>query len=509
MRYEFKETKKLTGGSKQGAGSGPAGGGGSGGAKPRKRAMQQSGRTAQGAKTVQGRQAKPASAGGVRPKQAARSKQAGHSKQAGAGAQHGTSGRPRYSASTQRAAQSHPTRRTAGRPARRRPPRRGAKRRVSIPLPLIGAGIVLLVALGIYLHWDFTRPITVYVNGTEVEITERTVQAAFEAAGSPAHAGDLYDIEGELLEEEGGGEIVVAVNNKVSSFDKKVSEGDELVFMNGDDTEEPSVTLEDQEIEPEIIEEGTGAIYTVVQEPQAGAGTVQYGTVSGKTIVLEVEQEAVDGIYLRWTPDTGDDKVIALTFDDGPHSTYTEQILDILAEYGVKATFFTIGEQITGTGAELVLREYEEGHQVCTHTWDHASGSGNGVNLSYMTEEEQREEVTQGIQAIADAIGTEASTVMRAPGGNFPIEVWRNVEDLISAQITWTIDTEDWSQPGTSSIIASIESARSGDIVLMHDGGGNRSQTVEALKTALPYLISQGYTFVTIDELMEYPAKES
>ena len=375
-----------------------------------------------------------------------------------------------------------------------------------VPLALAVAAVVAVAAA---IVWQFVKPITVNVNGTDVQITDRTVQAAFEAAGEPAEAGDLYDIEGELLEEGGGEEIVVTVNDEIAEFDDTVHEDDVLLFFDGDDVEEASYILEDQELEPEVIEEGTGPIYTVAQEGVAGVCTVQVGEVSGKQIVIEVEQEATPWIYERWTPDVGDDKVIALTFDDGPSTEYTEQILDILAEYDVKATFFTIGEQIEGEGAELVLREYEEGHQVCTHTWDHASGDGNGVNLSYMTEEDQREEVSKGIQAIADATGVEASTVIRAPGGNFPIEVWENVQDLISAQVIWTVDTEDWSEPGTEAIVASIEGASSGDIILLHDGGGDRSETVAALEEALPYLIDEGYTFVTIDELMEYPAVET
>ena len=375
-------------------------------------------------------------------------------------------------------------------------------------LPFIIVSCIAVVTVASIIVWQFVKPITVNVNGTDVQIKDRTVQAAFEAAGEPAEAGDLYDIEGELLEEGGGEEVIVTVNDAVAELDDKVHEGDTLLFFNGGDTEEPSFTLTDQELEPEVIEEGTGPIYTVTQEGEAGICTLQVGEVSGKTVVIEVEQEATPWIYERWTPDVGDDKVIALTFDDGPSTEYTEQILDILAEYDVKATFFTIGEQIEGEGAELVLREYEEGHQVCTHTWDHASGDGNGVNLSYMTEEDQREEISKGIQAIADATGVEASTVIRAPGGNFPIEVWENVQDLISAQIIWTVDTEDWSEPGTEAIVASIEGASSGDIVLLHDGGGDRSETVAALEEALPYLIDEGYTFVTIDELMEYPAVE-
>ena len=376
---------------------------------------------------------------------------------------------------------------------------------------VVGALAAVALVVGGYLVWDALRPITVWADGIEVEVSTRTVEAVYEAAGEPASYGDLYDVEGVLIEEGAGDEPVVTVNGEAAGFQTELHEGDEVTFADGADAEEPSEVVSEEEIAYDVVEEGAGPIYSITQEGETGTLTTKTGTISGKTVTVTTK-EPVDQVYERWYADVGDDKVIALTFDDGPTAAYTSEILDILAEYGVVATFFTIGEQVaTDWGAELVQREVEEGHQVCTHTWDHASGSGNGVNLSYMTADEQRAEVEDGYQAIADALGCDVSsvsTVIRAPGGNYPLEVWQNLEDLVSAQVTWTIDTRDWSRPGTSSIVASIESAGSGDIVLMHDGGGDRSQTVEALREAIPYLLEQGYTFVTIDELMAYGRAE-
>lgn len=383
------------------------------------------------------------------------------------------------------------------------PSARAHSRSRALALVAVAAAVVIFAAVA---AWQLAAPITVTVNDVDVRISQRTVQAAFEAADEPASAGDLYDIEGALLKEGGGEDIVVTVNGEAADFDDALKAGDVLVFTDGGDAEEPS-TLGYQTIEPPIEEDGAGPIFSIVQEGEAGLAAVQYGEVSGKSIVLEVIKPAVARVYERWTPDVGDDKVIALTFDDGPSDEYTAEVLDVLAEYGVTATFFTIGRRVaTETGAELVQRAAAEGHQICTHTWDHAAGNGRGVNLSYMTAEEQREEVSLGIEAVAEATGGEASTVIRAPGGNFPLEVWQNVEDLISAQVTWTVDTKDWTEPGVDAIVEELESVQPGDIVLLHDGGGDRSQTVEALEIALPYLIEEGYRFVTIDELMEYPA---
>ena len=98
--------------------------------------------------------------------------------------------------------------------------------------------------------------------------------------------------------------------------------------------------------------------------------------------------------------------------------------------------------------------------------------------------------------------------MFRTPGGNYDEDVMKNIAPLISAEIGWDIDTEDWQRPGADAIASQIESAWPGAIILMHDGGGDREQTVAALKQALPKLKEQGYSFVTMDELLKYEMEE-
>ena len=164
-----------------------------------------------------------------------------------------------------------------------------------------------------------------------------------------------------------------------------------------------------------------------------------------------------------------------------------------------------MGNRIDGEVVDLVKRAAAEGHQICSHSFDHAAGDGQSVNLGYMTPEDQVAEVQKGYEAIEAATGAEASHVFRTPGGNYGEGVMRNVGPLISAEIGWNIDSQDWRKPGAAAIANQVKNAWPGAIVLMHDGGGDRSQTVEALKDALPYLKSQGYRFVTMDELLGYP----
>ena len=124
--------------------------------------------------------------------------------------------------------------------------------------------------------------------------------------------------------------------------------------------------------------------------------------------------------------------------------------------------------------------------------------------MTRQSPEKQIEEVQQGQQTITDATGKEASKVFRSPGGNYHDDIIWNLQPYVTAEIGWNIDTEDWQRPGAEAIAEAIMSAKSGDIILMHDGGGPRTQTIDALRIALPYLKEKGFKFVTIDELLAY-----
>lgn len=386
---------------------------------------------------------------------------------------------------------------------------RYAKRRERAPfnlkVPIILGVLAIAAGVGIF-SWVQSLPVTVTVNGTQMEVGgEKTAEYVFDQGAVHVTPGNLVDVEGALLEEGKGTPFTLTVNGKADAdATARLHNGDVLEFTDGTDVEEESTVQDSQVIPFNTVEAGNGPLHVITQEGANGEQATKTGSISGKT-VTQVTTPAQDRIYRRYYPDTGGEKVIALTFDDGPVGAQTSELLDVLKENGAKATFFTLGTQISGDNTAVIKRMSDEGHQVCTHTFDHAGGSGQGVNLSYMTAQEQRDEITKGLSAIESATGKAASTVFRAPGGNFPLEVWQNTEDLISAEIGWDIDTQDWMQPGTDAIVQAIESAQPGSVILMHDGGGDRSQTIAACREAIPYLKSKGYKFVTLDELLRYP----
>lgn len=190
-----------------------------------------------------------------------------------------------------------------------------------------------------------------------------------------------------------------------------------------------------------------------------------------------------------WTRGPGNRKVVALTFDDGP-SLYTHRVLDILERNRVHATFFLIGQQVRGNES-LVRRELADGNAVGNHTFTHANVSGGG--LRQLTS-------TQG--AIRRASGY-TPCVFRAPYGAVSGTIIGQARGLGLDTIEWDVDPRDWARPGIDAIYSRlVGGARRESILLMHDGGGPRDQTVAALPRVIATLRARGYGFVTVPELL-------
>lgn len=183
-------------------------------------------------------------------------------------------------------------------------------------------------------------------------------------------------------------------------------------------------------------------------------------------------------------------KVLYLTFDDGPSVTYTKQILDLLDKYDAKATFFELGQNASAH-PDLTREVVRRGHAVANHTWDHA-------DMSRLSSTALDHEITTTSATLEKLTGKKV-TCLRPPYGalnkSARAAIERNGLDLH----LWDIDPQDWNRPGVSAIVDDVVSnARSGRVSLMHDGGGNRSQTVSALAEVLPNLSAKGYRFETL-----------
>jgi peptidoglycan-N-acetylglucosamine deacetylase len=175
---------------------------------------------------------------------------------------------------------------------------------------------------------------------------------------------------------------------------------------------------------------------------------------------------------------------VALTFDDGP-GPYTAQVLNLLDEYHVKATFCLIGRQIHAYRA-VIQRMINDGMTLCDHTWDHDEKLGTH-NAPYIARDMQR--TINAVHAIDPAAQV---TYFRNPGGNFTLGTVRICELLGMRPLYWTEDTADWTRPGTAAIEKTLLTKTHRDsIVLMHDAGGDRSETIAALGAEMSRLRSE------------------
>lgn len=190
-------------------------------------------------------------------------------------------------------------------------------------------------------------------------------------------------------------------------------------------------------------------------------------------------------------------KVVALTFDDGPDVNYTTKILDILKQNGIKATFFIVGNRAKAH-PEMVKRIADEGHVIGNHTWDHP-------DIKKITTEQLKNEL-QRIDQLLNSIVNYYPHLFRPPYGFANANDIKELGSLGYKIIDWSVDTKDWAGTPPDKIMEYVHNELSpGGIVLEHCAGGRDDKldnTVEALPRIISYLKEQGYSFVTIPELL-------
>jgi peptidoglycan/xylan/chitin deacetylase (PgdA/CDA1 family) len=180
-------------------------------------------------------------------------------------------------------------------------------------------------------------------------------------------------------------------------------------------------------------------------------------------------------------------KTVALTFDDGP-SDYTYRVLDMLKKYKIKATFCIVGDNVASY-PKTTLRIKTEGHRLCNHSRDHA-------DLTTLSAAQAKKELTD-CQTQIKAATNLAPKVVRFPYGATNTKVNKIAKDLKLREVKWDVDPLDWKNPPPKTITARILKATTpGDVVLLHDGGGDRSHTVSSLPGTIVKLKKKGYTFV-------------
>jgi peptidoglycan-N-acetylglucosamine deacetylase len=183
-------------------------------------------------------------------------------------------------------------------------------------------------------------------------------------------------------------------------------------------------------------------------------------------------------------------RAVALTIDDGPDPTWTPRVLDLLAHHEVAATFCLIGVQVRQY-PDLVRKIAEAGHQIADHSMRHP------VDLCRLPDHRIDAEIGEAYKLIKEVSGM-APKLFRAPGGIWSRRLLRSVAKHGMLPLDWDIDPRDWSRPGTKHITRALLRAKPGAILLCHDGGGDRSETLRALHTVIPRLKRRDLEFISL-----------
>ncbi len=320
-------------------------------------------------------------------------------------------------------------------------------------------------------------PTTVTVNGRVLPFTGApTVSAALDRTATRVPAGRLLSVvlRKQLGTDEHAGRVLV--NGAVSDGAAPLHDGDRVVTVPGPDAVEPTHTA--VETIPSAL---TAAVY-VGGHP--GTARVVRGAVSGEVLRRTVVSEPV----LGHLPSPG---AVALTFDDGPNPAWTPQVLALLARAHAHATFCLIGRQAAQYPA-LVRAIVAGSHTLCNHTWDHDEALPSRPRAEILSE------MTRAQDAITSAAGGKVPQLFRAPAGAWSPAVEAVARNLHLTPLKWTVDPRDWSRPGTRAILGvTLARLRPGGVLLLHDGGGNRDQTVAALARLLTLLPRLHYTYAT------------
>jgi len=349
---------------------------------------------------------------------------------------------------------------------------------------LCGAVVLAILA--------FQQPIVVHIDGRSETLKSGTTVGDLIAAGSlESRRGRLMSVTGTVLSLEGGAEPLVRRNGELVGPTARLFEGDVIVSAPGSDTVEPKTAIKEP-IPYKTRTRGRGPVMRLSSPGSVGIRQQIVGAVSKTVVSSGTVRPAQDMIITRTRP-TPKDKLVALTFDDGPWPGQTDKILKILRHEGVHATFFMLGVRVK-IAPKLAKQVAEDGNLVASHSLGHRL-------LTTAKPKEIKRQIVGGNNAIKKATGVKP-TWFRPPYGAIDQRVWKQTRSLHLRVAMWDVDTMDWSRPGVKKIVKTARThVRKGSIILMHDGGGDRSQTVKALPKVIRELKKRGYIFVTMAEL--------
>ena len=375
----------------------------------------------------------------------------------------------------------------------------GFRRGSRLPYALIGVGCALVLFVAAVIGY-VNRSVDVTLNGEKTAVrVGSTLQALIDDQGltDTYSAGDLLAVDDSVLTRHGGEQLSIKVDGKrvdQKAWDEReLAGGEKIKVKNGRNVYEKH-QVQATAIEPKLTVEGTGAVEYVKTWGVEGRSEVWVGEKSGKTQDRGQVKPATDCVVecVSVTP-KGNAKYVALTFDEGP-STATAQLLQVLKDKGVGATFFLSGDAAAANPAQAKAI-VDAGCEV-------GSNSYSDDSLKGQDRDAVRKQISRGAKAIKSATGTKTA-LLRAPYAAFDEQNWLDAMDLVSAVVSWNLDSGDWLLEGSDTTVQTVlDSVTPGNIVLMTDSDETAEQTVEALGQIIDGLQADGYQIVKLSELV-------
>ena len=338
--------------------------------------------------------------------------------------------------------------------------------------PIVASGLVILLALGLAAGacLAFTAPFR----------TSRSAPAASSSAGLARTAGQHKPTRASSSAQ---------CRGKSSTAARAPRSTAEVQSTR---TVAPELVTRTRVTHQRLVVRGHGSIESMVQAGSPGLKRITISSVSNRIVKSVTLKRAVPTVVRRRKPTAG--RIVALTFDDGPHPTQTAKVLKILQSEHIKATFFMVGK-MAHYHPQAARAVAAAGMLIGDHTEDHKLLPG-------MTETQIRHEIAKG-QASIRAVTGVTTHWFRSPYGAASAQTRRDAGLLGMKVVAWDVDPNDWKNPAAKSISSYVVGhVRPGAIVLLHDGGGsNRTHTIEALPTIIRALKKKHYRFVTLGQL--------
>ena len=339
-------------------------------------------------------------------------------------------------------------------------------------------------------------PAPVTVDGAVAWVPHGTTVADLTREGRLTGApGDLLSVKGGLLKRAAGAPAIVSVDGRPATAATVLKPLSHVSSADGADAVESVVTAT-VETTPLVLLVGTGPVETVEETGAPKVVEVATGAVSGEVVSRRVVSRGYD-MTVRREPAWPGRKEVALTFDDGPWPTTTDAMLAQLTSAKVKATFFMLGRQLI-VRPETAKRVLAAGMEIGDHSYSHKL-------LANASRREITSEIARGADAIRSVLGFRPMWY-RPAGGSTNSFVYHESRRLGMRIVLWTIDPHDYRRPGATTIVHRVlDNVRPGSVILMHDGGGDRTQTVEAVGRIIKGLKARGYSMVTLSRLYRRP----